>query len=279
VRPRSVLVIGCGALARELRAVTRDLPGVEVSLLPALLHNRPEAIPALVRERVRAARASGRYGRVFVAYADCGTGGLLDRVCEAEGVERLPGAHCYEVYAGSAVFSSLQDEEPGTFYLTDFLVRAFEALVWSGLGLDRHPELRDVYFANYRRVVYLAQAGDPSLVERAREAAGRLGLAFEVRETGLEGLRSSIERSFAAADADSQSPSAGRGARPEPPRDRPLSARRHPAPEGTPSRARPDAWPGTAVAEAANPDRGALGQDSRVGPDATGAVGSAPWPR
>ena len=136
--PRT-LVIGCGALARELADLTRPFPNLDVALLPALLHNRPEGIPGAVRHRIRAERA--RYDRIFVAYADCGTGGLLDRVVDDEGVERLPGAHCYEVYAGRDTFARLQDEEPGTFYLTDFLVRAFEALVIRGLGLDRHPEL------------------------------------------------------------------------------------------------------------------------------------------
>ncbi|HEU0237333.1 MAG TPA: DUF1638 domain-containing protein [Candidatus Limnocylindrales bacterium] len=180
-----VAVIGCGALARELAALTRNLPGVDVTCLPPLLHNRPERIPEEVRSKVRAARASGRYERVFVAYADCGTGGLLDRVLAEEGgIERLPGAHCYEFFAGSATFAALADEEPATFWLTDFLVRAFDALVIRGLGIDRHPELLPVYFGNYRRVVYLSQGDDPALVDAARAAADRLGLAFEHRSTG-----------------------------------------------------------------------------------------------
>jgi hypothetical protein len=206
VSPPEVLIVGCGALARELMTLTRDMAHVEVALLPALLHNRPDGIPGAVRARVREARASGRYERVLVGYADCGTGGRLDRVCQEEGVERLPGAHCYEVYAGSAAFAALHDEEPGTFYLTDFLVRAFEALVWRGLGLDRHPELRDAYFGNYRRVVYLAQAADPELVARARAAAGRLDLAFELRETGLGQLAAAVA---AAGGRDSRSPRSG----------------------------------------------------------------------
>jgi Protein of unknown function (DUF1638) len=181
-----VLVVGCGALARELVTVTASLPGVDVTCLPPVLHNRPERIPDAVRVKVREARASGRYDRVFVAYADCGTGGLLDGVlAEEEGVERLPGAHCYEVYAGSAAFARMADEEPGTFYLTDFLVRAFDRLVVRGLGIDRHPELGPLYFGNYRRVVYLSQADDAELLAAARRAADRLGLAFEHRHTGL----------------------------------------------------------------------------------------------
>lgn len=205
-RPEGALVIACGALARELEALTRGLPGIEVEYLPATLHNRPERITDAVVARVRAARERG-YERVLVGYMDCGTGGLLDAALAAEGVERLPGAHCYELYAGRAAFAALHDEEPGTFYLTDFLVRSFEGLVWRGLGLDRHPELRDLYFANYRRVIYLAQGDDPELVDRARRAAERLGLAFQLRRTGLDGLAAavSVVAGREAAPADSQS--------------------------------------------------------------------------
>jgi hypothetical protein len=174
-----------------LVALTRDLPNVDVSCLPASLHNRPGGIPAAVRDRIRKRR--GAYDTVFVAYADCGTGGLLDRVLEEEGVERLPGAHCYEVFAGRAAFERLTDEEPATFFLTDFLVRNFDRLVSRGLGLDRHPELRDAYFGNYRRVVYLAQTSDPELTAGARSAAGRLGLAFERRFTGLAQVEQAIQ--------------------------------------------------------------------------------------
>ncbi len=188
--PERVLVIGCGALARELVAISAWLPGVEVSCLPADLHNRPGGIPAAVRERIRAGRST--HDRIFVAYADCGTGGLLDRVLEEEGVERLPGAHCYEVYAGADAFARLADEEPGTFYLTDFLVRNFDRLVIRGLGLDRHPELLHDYFGNYRRVVYLAQTDSPELLAAARLAADRLGLAFEHQRTGYGDLATSI---------------------------------------------------------------------------------------
>lgn len=179
------LVIGCGAFARELVALTRraGFPEVDLTCLPASLHNRPERIPAAVRARIRRARAAGRE-QLFVAYADCGTGGLLDRVLEEEGVARLEGAHCYEVYAGRAAFAALGEEEPGTFYVTDFLARNFDRLVIRGLGLDRHPELLPLYFANYTRVVYLAQTEDPALTAAARRGAGRLGLRFERRFTG-----------------------------------------------------------------------------------------------
>jgi hypothetical protein len=186
------LVIGCGALARELVEVTRRVPGLEVACLAPDLHNRPDGIPAAVRNRIHRARADG-YDRIFVAYADCGTGGLLDPVLADEGVERLPGAHCYEVFAGGPAFAAMADDEPGTFWLTDFLARNFERLVIRGLGIDRHPELQAVYFAHYPRVVYLSQVDDPDLLAMARRAAERLGLAFEHRPTGISNLAAPIQ--------------------------------------------------------------------------------------
>jgi hypothetical protein len=186
-----VLIVGCGALATELVALTRGLPNVDITCLPATLHNRPGGIPAAVRERIRRRRAG--YDRVFVAYADCGTGGLLDRALADEpGIERLPGAHCYEFYAGREAFARLTDDDPATFYLTDFLARNFDRLVIRGLGLDRHPELLSAYFGNYHRLVYLAQADDPALVTAARRAARRLGLRFEHRPTGYGELGSTL---------------------------------------------------------------------------------------
>jgi len=200
---RRPLVIGCGALARELVELTRraGLPQMDLTCLPASLHNRPEQIPGAVAARIRRARRDG-YDQIFLAYADCGTGGLLDRMLAtepaAEGVARLEGAHCYEVYAGRAAFATLHDDEPGTFYLTDYLVRNFERLVVRGLGLDRHPELRPIYFGNYRRLVYLAQADDLELTAAAEGAADRLGLAFERRLVGLGELAPAVA-SFAKA--------------------------------------------------------------------------------
>jgi hypothetical protein len=185
-----VLIVGCGALARELVALTGGLPNVDITCLPATLHNRPGGIPEAVRQRIRRRRAG--YDQVFVAYADCGTGGLLDNVIAEEGVERLAGAHCYEFYAGREAFERLQDEELGTFYLTDFLARNADRLVFEALGLEAHPELRDAYFGNYRRLVYLAQTDDPALDAAARRAARRLGLAFERRFTGLGDLATTI---------------------------------------------------------------------------------------
>ena len=199
---RPPLVIGCGALAPELVELTRraGLPAMDLTCLPASLHNRPERIAAAVQARIRHARREG-YDRIFVAYADCGTGGLLDPVLEAEGVARLEGAHCYEVYAGRAAFAALHEEEPGTFYLTDYLVRNFDRLVVRGLGIDRHPELLPMYFGNYRRLVYLAQTDDPALTRRAEAAAERLGLAFERRLVGLGELATSIAGFAASARA------------------------------------------------------------------------------
>ena len=192
--PSRVLVIGCGALAKELVAVIDQagLANVDLTCLPATLHNRPGGIPGAVRARIRAARP--RYARIFVAYADCGTGGLLDLALADEGVERLPGAHCYELYAGASDFAAITDEDPATFFLTDFLARNFDRLVIAGLGLDRHPELLPAYFGNYHRLVYLAQTDDPALVAAARRAARRLGLAFELRQTGYGDLATGLAR-------------------------------------------------------------------------------------
>lgn len=193
-RAASTLVIACGALAHEIVALQR-LNGwqhLEVTCLPAELHNRPEKIPAAVRDKIRQHKA--QHAAVFVAYADCGTGGLLDAVLQDEGIARIPGAHCYEFFAGSAAFAALADEEPGTFYLTDFLAWHFERLILQGLGLDRHPELLPVYFGNYRRLVYLSQLDPPPRMAEAQAAAARLGLAFEHRATGYGELQHSLRR-------------------------------------------------------------------------------------
>ncbi|HWX70095.1 MAG TPA: DUF1638 domain-containing protein [Steroidobacteraceae bacterium] len=181
--PRT-LVIACGALAREIAALRRanDWNALEVRCLPAELHNRPERIAPAVREAI--AESRGQYAQTFVAYGDCGTGGELDRVLREEGIERLPGAHCYEFFATARVFAQLADSEPGTFYLTDFLLRHFERLVVRPLGLDRHPELTQEYFRNYRKLVYLSQAPRPEALEQARRIAERFGFQFEHRFTG-----------------------------------------------------------------------------------------------
>jgi hypothetical protein len=179
-----VLVLACGALAREVLAIVR-LNGwthVDVHCLPARLHLVPDEIPAAVDAKL--ADAEGRYDRVFVAYADCGTQGRLDEVLAAHGAERLAGLHCYGFFARHTAWEAMQDEEPGTFYVTDFLTRHADALVLRPLGIDRYPELVEDVFGNYRRLVYLAQTDDGDLTSRARRLADRLGLVFERRFTG-----------------------------------------------------------------------------------------------
>jgi hypothetical protein len=192
------LIIACGALVSELRAVLgrnglNDV--IEVRYLPANLHNRPEGIVPALREHL-----DGRGERpTMVGYADCGTGGALDALLrEYPDVTRIPGAHCYEFFAGGEFFAHLHDEQPGTFYLTDFLAKHFDALVWQGLGLDRHPELRDMYFGAYTRLMLLSQTSDPAVEVAGRQAAERLGLAFEHRHVGLNGLEAAIPVSFRA---------------------------------------------------------------------------------
>ena len=189
------LLIACGALAREILAVIEinGLTGIALECLPATLHNHPEHIPEGVRARVRAARARG-IANVHVVYADCGTGGLLDRVCEEEGVTRIAGPHCYAFFDGLDAFAARAEEEMGAFFLTDFLARQFDTLIWKGMGLDRHPDLRDMYFAHYDRVVHLAQTDDPALDAKARAAADRLGLAYVRRATGYGELADFVTR-------------------------------------------------------------------------------------
>lgn len=182
---RGTLLIACGALAREILALieTNGLTGLSLECLPALLHNHPERIPDAVRAKIQDARNRG-FSRISVVYADCGTGGLLDKVCAEEGVDRIAGPHCYAFFDGLDAFAARQDDEFTAFFLTDFLARQFDALIWRGMGLDRHPELREMYFGNYDRVVYLAQTDDPALDQAAQAAAQRLGLRYEKRFTG-----------------------------------------------------------------------------------------------
>ena len=187
-------MLACGAIAREVLALIElnDWTHVDLRCLPAQLHSRPERIPAAVDAKLT--ELAGRYERVFVAYADCGTGGALDPVLERHGVERLPGAHCYGFLAGNDAWDAMQDEEPATFYLTDFLARHFDALVVRALKLDTHPELLSLMFGNYRRLVYLAQTDDPELDCRAEEAAEFLGLDYERVRTGYGELVPSLAR-------------------------------------------------------------------------------------
>jgi hypothetical protein len=186
------LVIACGALAREILTLRR-LNGwehLDLTCLPAKLHLRPEGIPDAVEAAVIAARP--RYERVFVAYADCGTGGLLQARCAALGVEMIAGPHCYSFFDGNAAFEARGDAEMRAFYLTDFLVRQFDAFVWRPMGLDRHPELRDMLFGNYKTLVYLAQTEDAALAAQAETHAARLGLAYERRFTGYGDLAAAL---------------------------------------------------------------------------------------
>lgn len=187
------LIIACGALAREIVALRKlnDWPHMDVQCLPAELHNRPEKIPAAVKAKIQTNRSS--YSSIFVAYGDCGTGGLLDKVLQEEQVERISGAHCYEFFAGSEAFDALSEKELGTFYLTDFLLEHFERLVVRGLGLDRHPSLLATLFGNYRKLVYLAQVPDSERMTAARAAAKRLGLTFDYLVTGYGGLERSLK--------------------------------------------------------------------------------------
>jgi hypothetical protein len=198
----ATLVIACGALAREITALTQanGWRALEVRCLPATLHNRPERIAPAVRELIRLHRS--RYRRIFVAYADCGTAGELDRVLQEEEVERLPGAHCYEFFATPQLFAQLCQAEPGTFYLTDFLLRHFERLVVRALGLDRHPELAAEYFRHYHKLVYLSQAPRAGAIEQARRIAESFGFAFEHRFTGYGQLGTSLAALAAGAQAE-----------------------------------------------------------------------------
>ena len=186
-RPRTLL-IGCGALAREIVDLIRlnDWPHLSVTCLPAIWHNTPQKIPEGVRAKIRAARPD--FDRIYVLYGDCGTGGLLDQVLEEEGVERIEGPHCYAFFTGLADFEAMHDADPTAFYLTDYLVRHFDRLIIQGLGLDRHPELLPDYFGNYTRLVYLAQTDDEGLRAGAQAAADKLGLTYEYRFTAYGGL-------------------------------------------------------------------------------------------
>jgi len=207
-RPPSTQLIACGALAWEIAELIRanGWSHMSISCVPAHYHNTPDKIPEAVRAKIRAAR--GSYDRIVVVYGDCGTGGLLDEVLAEEGVERIAGPHCYQFYAGETNFAALMDDEPGSFFLTDYLVRHFDLLILRGLGLDRHPQLLGDYFGNYRKLVYLAQIEDAGLVERAKTAADRLGLAYEYRYTGYGELgkflnTASLEGTTHGADPDS----------------------------------------------------------------------------
>ncbi len=189
-----ILIIACGALAREILDLkaANGWTHLDLTCLPANYHLYPEKITGAVREAVAKHRDS--YADVFVAYADCGTGGLLQAACAELGVQMIAGPHCYSFFEGNDRFARTSEEEITTFYLTDFLVRQFEAFIIKPMGLDRHPELRDMYFGNYEKLVYQSQTEDAALVEKARKCAARLGLAFEHRHTGYGDLHTALAR-------------------------------------------------------------------------------------
>jgi hypothetical protein len=187
-----VLLLACGALAREIvDLVERNRwTAFDLQCLPAKWHNTPEKIVPALRDKIREAR--GRYRSIFVLYGDCGTGGLLDQMLEQEQVERIAGPHCYAFFSGNEEFASHADDDVTSFFLTDYLARYFDKLIWSGLGLDRHPELLPLYFGNYTRIVYLAQTRDEDLAKKAMTAAKKLGLGYEYRFTGYGELASEM---------------------------------------------------------------------------------------
>jgi uncharacterized protein DUF1638 len=193
-KPPRTLLIACGALARELVALieANRWEHVQVTCLPAIWHNTPQKIPDGVRAKIRSHRR--KVDRMIVIYGDCGTGGRLDAVLEEEGVERIEGPHCYEFFYGATDFKELMERDPTCFFLTDYLVRHFDRLMIQGLGIDKHPELLELYFGNYTKLVYLAQTDDARLREKAEAAAARLGLAYEHRATGYGDLGRFLER-------------------------------------------------------------------------------------
>jgi len=190
-----MVVIACGAIAKEILELKRlNNWDFDLTCIPAQYHNTPKKIPDAVRQKIIEARANKQ--EVFVAFADCGTGGMLDKVLEEYNVERLPGAHCYQFFAGGQAFLEMHEQELGTLYLTDFLARHFDAFIIKGLGLDRYPDMRDMIFGNYKRLVYLAQNPTDDLIERAQAGAARLGLAYEYRFTGYGELETALTKTL-----------------------------------------------------------------------------------
>lgn len=186
-------IIACGALAKELLALKHlnQWQRMNISCLPAKYHNTPGLIPDAVEKKILQIKSTGS-GKIFVAYGDCGTGGRLDEVLNLYGIERLPGAHCYQFFAGQEAFNELQEEEIGSFYLTDFIAQQFDSYVWKSLGIDKHPQLLEVYFSNYKRLVFLAQTENKALTELAKNCASRLNLKFKRIFTGYGDMNSTI---------------------------------------------------------------------------------------
>jgi len=189
-----ILVIACGALAREIidLKTANGWTHLDLTCLPANYHLYPDKITDAVRACV--AKHRNAYAEIFIAYADCGTGGLLQTACTELGVQMIAGPHCYSFFEGNDRFAKTSETEITTFYLTDFLVRQFDAFIIKPMGLDRHPELRDMYFGNYETLVYQAQTDDPALTQKARTCAKRLGLRFERRFTGYGDLATALSQ-------------------------------------------------------------------------------------
>ena len=187
-----VLILACGALATEIRDIARlhEFDNVTLECLPGILHNRPSEIPDAVRARLD--RHRGHYDRILLGYADCGTAGELADIAAQEDIEMLPGAHCYQVFAGHERFDAMHNDDPTAFYLTDYLVKHFDRIILDGLGIDAHPELRDLYFGNYTTMIHLAQTDDPELDARARACAERLGLAHQRIDTTYGDLEPAV---------------------------------------------------------------------------------------
>ena len=196
MKDKEILIIGCGAIAHEVRVIIElnNWDNVRLQCLNADLHNTPKILPAKIKESIDS--NINDYSKIFLAYADCGTGGLIDLILKDYDIERLDGAHCYEFYSGSSVFEELSEKEIGTFYLTDFLVKNFDRLVVDGLGIQKYPALKVEYFKNYKNVVYLAQKQDNVLESKARECADYLNLEFSALFTGLNNLENQLNKAM-----------------------------------------------------------------------------------
>ena len=196
MKNKDILIIGCGAIAHEVSEIIElnNWDNVRLQCLNAELHNTPKILPRKIKETIDS--NINDYSKIFLAYADCGTGGLIDLLLKDYDIERLDGAHCYEFYSGSSVFKELSEKEIGTFYLTDFLVKNFDRLVIEGLGIKKYPSLKEDYFRNYKNVVYLAQLQDNVLESKARECADYLNLEFSVHFTGLKNLGNQLNEAM-----------------------------------------------------------------------------------
>ena len=196
MKNKDILIIGCGAIAHEVSEIIElnNWDNVRLQCLNAELHNTPKILPRKIKEAIDS--NINDYSKIFLAYADCGTGGLIDLLLKDYDIERLDGAHCYEFYSGSSVFKELSEKEIGTFYLTDFLVKNFDRLVIEGLGIQKYPSLKEDYFRNYKNVVYLAQLQDNVLESKARECADYLNLEFSTLFTGLNNLENQLNKAM-----------------------------------------------------------------------------------